>query len=273
MKPQDKTARYRFGDLRFGMAVPSKIGQRILHVFSPAVMNNEKMRKIDLQGYVGDNQTILRVCPNLKSVEGSLPKGLLLFLSHVEDADVSKKELVDFLNSSCSSAIGRKINYDELYEIGKRSREFDESGKVYKHYALILTNGRNGESSLINKDEVKEKLNLIDKFRGNDVDVLVGKKKIAEQFFKRNPGRFGELNDNDVYIFISVLGGNVLEKDVIEAINDVNFEMDNLLTDNAMFMPGDVKLIGQRMKKNPVSEKFEKYDMFAVRTTLKTNEK
>ena len=44
MRPQDKTARYRFGDLRFGMAVPSEIGKRILHDFSPAVMNNEKMR-------------------------------------------------------------------------------------------------------------------------------------------------------------------------------------------------------------------------------------
>lgn len=268
MKPQDKTARYRFGDLRFGMAVPSEIGQRILRDFSPAVMNNEKMRKIDLQGYVGDNQTILRVCPNLKSVEGSLPKGLLLFLSHVEDADVSKEELVDFLNSSCSSAIGRKINYDELYEVGKRSREFDESGKVYKHYALILTNGENGESSSINKDEVKEKLNSIDKFKENDVDVLIGKKKIAEQFFKRNPGRFGELNDNNVYMFISVLGGKVLETDVIGAINNINNEMQNSLTDDASFTSGDVKLIGQRMKKNPVSQKFEKYDMFAVRTSF-----
>lgn len=268
MKPQDKTSRYRFGDLRFGMAVPSEIGKRILHDFSPAVMNNEKMRKIDLQGYVGDNQTILRVCPNLKSVEGSLPKGLLLFLSHVEDADVSKKELVDFLNSSCSSAIGRKINYDELYEVGKRSREFDESGKVYKYYALVLTSGKNGESSSINSDEVKEKLNSISKFKENDVSVIVGKKQIAEQFFKRNPGRFGELNGDNVYMFISVLSGKVLEKDVMDAINNINMEMDNSLTDDTSFTSGDITLIGQRMKKNPISEKFEKQDMFAVRTSF-----
>ena len=268
MRPQDKTARYRFGDLRFGMAVPSEIGKRILQDFSPAVMNNEKMRKIDLQGYVGDSQTILRVCPNLRNTEGFLPKGLLLFLSHISDADISKQELVDFLNSTCSDSIGRKINYDELHEVGKKSRELDDSGKVYKYYALVLTSGKNGESSSINSDEVKEKLNSISKFKENDVNVIVGKKQIAEQFFKRNPGRFGELNSNNVYIFISVLGGKVLEKDVMDAMNNINMEMDNSLTDDASFTSGDITLIGQRMKRNPVSEKFEKYDMFAVRTSF-----
>lgn len=268
MKPQDKTARDRFGDLRIGMAVPSEIGKRILHDFSPAVMNNKKMMDADLQGYVGDSQTILRVQPNLKNLIGQLPKGLLFFVNHRDDADISKEELVDFINSSCSSGIGRKINSDELNEVGKRSREFDGSGKVYKYYALILTNGKSGESTSINSSEVKEKLNSIDKFKGNDLDVLVGKKQVAEQFFKRNPGRFGELNDKNVYIFISILGGKVLETDVMGAMNNINSEMNNSLTDDVSFTSGDITLIGQRMKKNPVSEKFEKYDMFAVRTSF-----
>lgn len=138
-----------WGRGRIGMARPSELGRKIMHLFSPACF--AEMRRGEespyfnssLNCFMTDRAGIIRRYPRVENAD-MLGDGLIAFFSCTAGT-LTPELIVDAFNEWCSGVLPREYSEDDLIRLGTH----DVSGKVTR-------DGRKGDLYAINLTEEVE---------------------------------------------------------------------------------------------------------------------
>ena len=274
----------RFSNL--GRIISSKVAQASLAGILPSD---------DFQQFTGDVESIVKILDkdmrsdmgrlnDIKKALHQLPNGLKWLVAVEADEQgkdsgkfkpvVSPEEICDFFNKVCAPYLPFKLKPQDMQFIAYLPKSMGHDDAYRAYWAVDLSPYENMRISVSEnylkkfipdafealKSEMKE-------LRDADATVQVGTKEDLEKYFRRDRSGIDKLKGGDrLYVVATVHGGDMTEAALAEVFNKLNKpegEGGGYISGKD-YAESDVVRLGSRRKKNPKTERFDDYDMFAV---------
>lgn len=118
-----------YGTHAFGNALPNETVALVNKNLSPAVFNNEKMKKAGLIAIAEGKRFLYMINPEWKNFDKKIPNNIFMFLRCIAGS-LTKDEIIEFFNTAenpytgetASDSSGIKLNDDNIKYVGKLGR-------------------------------------------------------------------------------------------------------------------------------------------------------